>query len=78
MILPQKAWTWATHKVYSKAGEVATFYANERNYGKYFAGTEEVGINVPLVLFIPLIAVKILNLHNKSKMPPECCSLVKA
>jgi hypothetical protein len=78
VILPQKAWTWATHKVYSKAKKMATFYANERNYGKYFVGTEEAGINVPFVLFIPLIAVKILNLHNKSEMPHECYSLIKA
>ncbi len=55
VILPQKAWTWATHKVYSKAKEMATFYANVRNYGKYFVGTEEAGINVPIVLFILLI-----------------------
>ncbi len=32
VILPQKAWTWATHKVYSKANEMVTFYANNRNY----------------------------------------------
>jgi hypothetical protein len=68
VILPQKAWTWATHRVYSKAGEMATFHADKRNYGKYFMGREEAGINVPFVLFIPLIAVKILDLHNKSKM----------
>jgi hypothetical protein len=41
-------------------------------------GTEEVGINMPFVLFIPLIAAKILDLHNKSKMPHECYSLLKA
>jgi hypothetical protein len=78
VILPQKAWTWATHKVYSKAKEMVTFYANKRNYGKFFVGTEEAGINVPFVLFIPLIAVKILDLHNKSKMSHECYSLIKA
>ena len=78
VLLPQKAWTWATHKVYSKTKEMATFYANKRNYGKYFMGTEEAGINIPFVLIIPLIAVKILYLHNKSKMPHECYSLIKA
>ncbi len=36
VILPQKAWTWATHKMYSKANEMVTFYADDRNYGKYF------------------------------------------
>jgi hypothetical protein len=78
VILPQKAWTWATHKVYTKADKMVTFYADEKNYGKYFVGTEEVGINMPLVLFIPLIAAKIFNLHNKSKMPHKCNSLIKA
>jgi hypothetical protein len=48
VILLQKAWTWATHKVYSKADKMVTFYANNRNYGKYFVGTEEVVINVLL------------------------------
>jgi hypothetical protein len=48
---------------------MVTFYADKRNYGKYFVGTEEAGINVPFVLFIPLIADKILDLHNKNKMP---------
>ncbi len=57
---------------------MVTFYADERNYGKYFVGTEEAEINVPFVLFILLIAVKILDLHNKSKMPHECYSLIKA
>ncbi len=33
---------------------------------------------MPFVLFIPLIAAKILDLHNKSKMPHECYSLLKA
>jgi hypothetical protein len=66
-----------THKVYSKANGMVTFYANDRNYGTYFVGTEEVGINVPFVLFIPLITAKILNLHNKSTMPHECYSLLK-
>jgi hypothetical protein len=78
VILPQKVWTWATLRVYSKAREMATFYADERNYGQYFVGTEEAGINVPFVLFIPLIAVKTLDLHNKSKMPHEGYSLIKA
>ena len=78
VILPQKAWTWATHKVYSKADEMVTFYADDRNYGNYFVGTEEVGINMPFVLFILLIAAKILDLHNKSKMPHQCYSLLKA
>ncbi len=78
VILPQKAWTWATHRVYSKAGEMATSYADERNCRKYLVGTEEAGINMPFVLFIPLIAVKILNLHNKSKMPHKSYSLIKA
>ncbi len=41
-------------------------------------GIEEAGINVPFVLFILLIAVKILNLHNKKKMPHKCNSLIKA
>ncbi len=56
---------------------MVTFYADNRNYGKYFVGTE-VGINVPFVMFIPLIAAKILDLHNKSKMPHECYSFLKA
>jgi hypothetical protein len=41
-------------------------------------GTEEAVINVPFLLFIPLIAVKILDLYNKSKMPHECYSLIRA
>jgi hypothetical protein len=62
--------------VYSKAEVMAMFYANDGNHRKYFMGTEEVKNNLLFVLFIPLIAVKILDLHNKSRMPHKCYSLL--
>jgi hypothetical protein len=42
VILPQRAWTWATHKVGSDPKDIETFYADKKNYGKYFVGGEEM------------------------------------
>jgi hypothetical protein len=79
IILLQKVWTWANHKVGSNLGAMKEFYSTEeRNYSKYFGGGKTDIVLVLFVLFIPLVAVTIFDLHNKCKMPHECCVCLKA
>ncbi len=78
ILIPAKAWlTWSSHKVANNEKTMLDPYKDKKYYGDLYQETGgKVLKQVPIILAIPLFAVRLFELHKKGKMPHECLTLL--
>jgi hypothetical protein len=78
ILIPTNAWlTWPSHKVANDEKTMLDHYKDKKNYGDLYQETGgKVLKQVPNILAIPLIPVRLFELHKKGKMPHECLNLL--
>jgi hypothetical protein len=78
ILIPTNAWlTWLSYKVANDEKTMLDHYKDKKNYKDLYQETGgKVLKQVPNILAIPLIAVRLFELHKKGKMPHECLNLL--
>ena len=78
ILIPASAWTtWITYKVNDDEKPMLEHYKDIAHYGHlYQVAGGRTAKHVPHMLAIPLIAVKLFDLHKKGKMPHECLDIL--
>ena len=68
---------WTTYKVNDDEKPMLEHYKDNEHYGQlYQEAGGRTAKHVPNMLAIPLIAVKLFELHIKGKMPHECLDVL--
>ena len=78
ILIPASAWTtWTAYKVNDDEKPMLAHYKDNEHYGQlYQEAGGKTAKHVPHILAIPLIAVKLFDLHKKGKMPHECLDIL--
>ena len=78
ILIPMNAWlTWMSHKVTDNKRTMLEHYKDKTHYGELYQETGgKTAKQVPNILAIPLVAVRLFELHKKEKMPHECLNLL--
>ncbi len=78
ILISTNAWlTWSSHKVANDKKTMLDHYKDKKYYREiYQERGGKVLKQVPNILAIPLVAVRLFKLHKKWKMPHECLTLL--
>ncbi len=78
ILIPTNAWlTWTSHKVTNNERMMLEHYKDKTHYGELYQETGgKMAKQVLNILAIPLVAIRLFELHKKGKMPHECLTLL--